>query len=48
MRYNEIKSHLSLGKMSEPTITVEKYGHATIEIPPFDAVAILPDFVVGS
>ena len=45
--YNLIASHLSLGKMYGPLITVEKYGYATIEIGPHDAVALLPSFTDG-
>lgn len=43
--FNLITSKLTGGKMEGPTITVENYGFATIEVPPFDAVAILIDFV---
>ena len=46
--YNLIASRLSLGKMHGPLITVEKYGHATIEIGPHDAVALLPSFTNGN
>ncbi|MBU0744419.1 MAG: cyclic nucleotide-binding domain-containing protein [Gammaproteobacteria bacterium] len=43
--YDLIKSRLASGKMIGPTITVENYGFATIEVPPFDAIAILIDFI---
>lgn len=43
--YNLITSQLAAGKMCGPTITVENYGFATIEIPPFDALAISIDFM---
>ncbi len=42
--YNLIACELSSGKMRGPTITVENYGFATIEVPPFDAIAISIDF----
>ena len=42
--YNLIASRLSLGKMNGPLITIEKYGYATIEIGPHDAVALLLSF----
>lgn len=43
--YNLIASHLVSGSMQGPIITVENYGFATIEVLPFDAIAISIDFV---
>ncbi len=42
--YNLIASNLSLGRMHGPLISVEKYGYATVEINPHDAVAMIPTF----
>ncbi len=43
--YNLINSILISGKMQGKTITVTNYGSATIEIPPFDALAVMVDFM---
>ena len=43
--YNLITSRLASGKMQGATIEVENYGFATIEVAPFDAVAITVDFM---
>ena len=43
--FNLITSKLVSGKMQGTTIEVENYGFATIEVAPFDAVAITVDFM---
>lgn len=43
--YDLIASQLAEGTMQGPTITIENYGFATIEVKPFDAVVIMLDFV---
>ncbi len=43
--YNLIACHLVSGQMYGPSVTVENYGFATIEVPPFEAIAISIDFV---
>jgi len=43
--YNLISSYLNGGNMQGPTITVENYGFANIEVAPFDAVVIMVDFM---
>lgn len=43
--YNLITSQLTAGAMRGLTVTVENYGFATIEVPPFDALVIAIDLV---
>jgi alpha-amylase len=42
--YNLISSTLTEGKMQGPTITIENYGFANIEVEPYDATVLLIDF----
>lgn len=43
--YNLIASQFIEGRMQGPTIEVESYGHAEIEVPPHDAVCIMLDYL---
>lgn len=43
--FDMIKCYFDVEKMSGPTISVENYGYAEIEVPPYDAVVINLDFI---
>lgn len=45
--YNLVSSQLSEGKIQGPTVDVENYGFANIEVSSYDAVALLVDFMAS-
>ncbi len=43
--YNLVLSDLNAAQITGPVVKVEKYGHAFIEVPPYDAVVIAINFI---